>query len=151
MCGLACGDLCAALVQLSSWLFLVLVIPLTCLYEVWCVEVVLSHCCRMTFCLLPRCPISSIVWRLFTDFVKLASLLSLFREHVPFLVIFACSREPVPFVRLYVHACIFWLAGFQLCSTFDLYNYLHFIQKKKLWQIYVVNLRENENIQLNRT
>jgi hypothetical protein len=62
--------------------------------------------------------------------LSLLVLLSLFREHVPFLVIFACSREPVPFVRLYVHACIFWLAGFQLCSTFDLYNYLHFIQKK---------------------
>jgi hypothetical protein len=39
--------------------------------------------------------------------LSLLVLLSLFREHVPFLVIFACSREPVPFVRLYVHACIF--------------------------------------------
>jgi len=66
------------------------------------VEVVLSHCCRMTFCLLPRCPISSIVWRLFTDFVKLASLLSLFREHVPFVLLVQGSLFPL-FTSLYMH------------------------------------------------
>jgi hypothetical protein len=92
MCGLACGDLCAALVQLSSWLFLALVIPLTCLYEVWCVEVVLSHCCRMTFFFYHDAPYPLLFG------ACLLILLSL-------LVFYLCSGSMFPLFCLFKGAC----------------------------------------------
>ena len=86
---------------------------------------------------------------------RFAEFVLLFREHFPFFLMFfpvqrslflwlivfcsnkhvvlliwlvACSREHVPLNKL-ICTCLYILTcWFQLCFTFDLYNFLHFIK-----------------------
>jgi len=126
MCGLACGDLCAALVQLSSWLFLALVIPLTCLYEVWCVEVVLSHCCRMTFFFYHDAPYPLLFG------ACLLILLSL-------LVFYLCSGSMFPLFCLFKGPCsllLLLIFGPHVCWKIDKSKWKKYFSENSVWAVF---------------